>query len=123
MRYISTRGAAPELDFDDVLLAGLARDGGLYVPKEWPRFTDAEIREMRGMGYADLAVRNEVVVRRGDVLGFLPDDIHSVQNEGASASLSLHIYGKSLAHIDRSEFDPEQKIQRPCPKRVRNRAD
>ena len=57
MRYISTRGAAPELDFDDVLLAGLARDGGLYVPKEWPRFTDAEIREMRGMGYADLAVR------------------------------------------------------------------
>lgn len=74
-------------------------------------------------GYADLAVRNEVVVRRGDVLGFLPDDIHSVQNDGAQASLSLHIYGKSLAHIDRSEFDPEQKIERPCPKRVRNRAD
>ncbi len=74
-------------------------------------------------GYADLAVRNEVVVRRGDVLGFLPDDIHSVHNEGASASLSLHIYGKSLAQIDRSEFDPDRKIQRPCPKRVRNRAD
>ncbi|MDE0808798.1 MAG: threonine synthase [Alphaproteobacteria bacterium] len=57
MRYISTRGAAPELDFDEVLLAGLARDGGLYVPREWPRFSDQEIREMRGLGYADLAVR------------------------------------------------------------------
>jgi len=74
-------------------------------------------------GYADLAVRNEVIVRRGDVLGFLPDDIHSVRNEGEKPSLSLHIYGKSLAHIDRSEFDPERKIERPCPKRIRNRAD
>jgi threonine synthase len=36
MRYISTRGAAPELGFNDVLLAGLATDGGLYVPSEWP---------------------------------------------------------------------------------------
>ena len=57
MRYISTRGAAPELGFDEVLLAGLARDGGLYVPKDWPRFSEREIREMRGLGYADLAVR------------------------------------------------------------------
>ena len=36
MRYVSTRGHAPELGFSDALLAGLARDGGLYVPKEWP---------------------------------------------------------------------------------------
>jgi threonine synthase len=57
VRYISTRGAAPELDFDDVLLAGLARDGGLYVPRDWPRFSEQRIREMRGLGYADLAVR------------------------------------------------------------------
>jgi predicted metal-dependent enzyme (double-stranded beta helix superfamily) len=57
-------------------------------------------------GYADLAVRNEIVVRRGDVLGFLPDDIHSVRNEGEKPSLSLHIYGRNLAHIDRSEFEP-----------------
>jgi threonine synthase len=38
MRYVSTRGAAPALGFDDVLLAGLAADGGLYVPDEWPVF-------------------------------------------------------------------------------------
>jgi len=38
MRYISTRGQAPVLDFADVLLAGLASDGGLYVPEELPKF-------------------------------------------------------------------------------------
>ena len=37
MRYISTRGAAPTLGFSDILLAGLADDGGLYVPESWPR--------------------------------------------------------------------------------------
>ncbi|MBN8964423.1 MAG: hypothetical protein J0H89_03370, partial [Rhizobiales bacterium] len=36
MRYVSTRGEAPPLDFMDVTLAGLARDGGLYVPEAWP---------------------------------------------------------------------------------------
>ena len=36
MKYVSTRGAAPVLDFADVLLTGLASDGGLYVPEEWP---------------------------------------------------------------------------------------
>ena len=37
MLYMSTRGQAPELEFGDVLLAGLANDGGLYIPKTWPR--------------------------------------------------------------------------------------
>ena len=39
MRYVSTRGDAPELGFNDVLLAGLASDGGLYVPEHWPVLT------------------------------------------------------------------------------------
>ena len=43
MRYISTRGQAPALNFEDVLLAGLATDGGLYVPENLPRFTQEEI--------------------------------------------------------------------------------
>lgn len=57
MRYISTRGQAPELGFSDALLAGLARDGGLYVPKEWPVFSAEEIRSLRGLNYPDLAIR------------------------------------------------------------------
>jgi threonine synthase len=57
LRYISTRGAAPALAFDEVLLAGLARDGGLYVPEIWPQFSDADIRAMSGLDYVELAVR------------------------------------------------------------------
>lgn len=55
MRYVSTRGEAPELDFEDVLLTGLARDGGLYVPAEWPKFTAGELASLRGKPYADVA--------------------------------------------------------------------
>lgn len=57
MRYVSTRGAAPDLAFDDLLLTGLARDGGLYVPAEWPSFTLADWRALRGLSYSDLATR------------------------------------------------------------------
>jgi threonine synthase len=57
MRYVSTRGEAPVLGFSDAMLAGLARDGGLYLPEGWPEFSAAEIRAMRGLAYPDLAVR------------------------------------------------------------------
>ena len=55
MRYVSTRGEAPELDFEDVLLTGLARDGGLYVPAQWPKFSEAELASLSGKPYADVA--------------------------------------------------------------------
>jgi threonine synthase len=57
LRYISTRGAAPALAFDDVLLAGLARDGGLYVPESWPQLDAGELRALAGLDYAEQAVR------------------------------------------------------------------
>ncbi|WP_445680049.1 threonine synthase [Radicibacter daui] len=57
MKYISTRGKAPELEFDDVMLAGLARDGGLYISKSWPRISGEEMRSWRGMPYWELATR------------------------------------------------------------------
>ncbi|MEX0409039.1 threonine synthase [Aquibium sp. LZ166] len=57
MRYISTRGAAPVLGFGDVLLAGLARDGGLYLPEAWPQLSPAEIRALRGLPYPEIATR------------------------------------------------------------------
>jgi threonine synthase len=55
VRYVSTRGEAPELAFEDVLLTGLARDGGLYVPAEWPSFSGAELAALRGRPYAEVA--------------------------------------------------------------------
>ncbi len=57
MRYVSTRGAAPPRDFESVLLAGLAEDGGLFVPEEWPVLTAAEWRALRGLPYPALAAR------------------------------------------------------------------
>ncbi|MGD1876583.1 MAG: threonine synthase [Kiloniellaceae bacterium] len=55
MRYLSTRGDAPVLSFDEVLLAGLARDGGLYLPESWPQFSAGEIRALAGKPYAEIA--------------------------------------------------------------------
>jgi threonine synthase len=67
---VSTRGRAPELSFDEVLLAGLATDGGLYMPQHWPTFGAADIRDMRGLTYQELAVR----VMGPFVAGTLTDD-------------------------------------------------
>jgi len=56
MRYVSTRGEAPGLDFVEVMLAGLARDGGLYVPETWPVLSPATIAGFAGRPYAEVAV-------------------------------------------------------------------
>jgi len=53
--YISTRGQAPKLSFEGVLLSGLARDGGLYVPNDWPRLTASDIARLRGQSYQQVA--------------------------------------------------------------------
>lgn len=57
MKYISTRGQAPTLNFEEVLLTGLASDGGLYVPERLPTFTRDEIAGMAGFNYPQLAER------------------------------------------------------------------
>ena len=55
MRYISTRGGSPAVGFVEAVLAGLAPDGGLYVPETWPRFEAAEIAAFAGRSYAEVA--------------------------------------------------------------------
>jgi threonine synthase len=57
VKYVSTRGTAPALGFCDVLLAGLAGDGGLYVPEAWPQLQPAEIAALAGQPYAEAAFR------------------------------------------------------------------
>ncbi len=66
MKYISTRGQSPALTFSEILLGGLAPDGGLYLPESYPQFNDADLTAMRGMNYRDLAFA---------VLSRLVDDI------------------------------------------------
>ncbi|WP_376710206.1 threonine synthase [Pseudochrobactrum lubricantis] len=56
MKYISTRGEAPVLGFSDALLAGLARDGGLYLPETYPQFSSDDIRKLRGKSYVEIAL-------------------------------------------------------------------
>jgi len=57
VKYISTRGNSPALDFEQVLLTGLAEDGGLFVPESLPRFSAGDIEAMAGLSYPDLALR------------------------------------------------------------------
>ncbi len=57
MDYISTRGASPVLDFEAVTLAGLATDGGLYVPSSWPTLGRDAIADLAGLDYVETAVR------------------------------------------------------------------
>ena len=61
MRYISTRGQTPPHSFADVLLAGLAPDGGLFLPQAWPQIAPDEIAAYAGRSYADVA---EAILRR-----------------------------------------------------------
>ncbi|MBQ1202249.1 MAG: threonine synthase, partial [Loktanella sp.] len=55
MRYISTRGTAPVLTFEQAMLTGLARDGGLYLPEEIPTLSQAQIAAMAGKSYEEVA--------------------------------------------------------------------
>ncbi len=57
MKYISTRGQAPELTFEEAMLTGLARDGGLYLPAEIPVMSHDEIAAMAGLSYEEIAFR------------------------------------------------------------------
>ncbi len=57
MKYISTRGKAPALTFEDTMLTGLASDGGLYVPEVMPKMTKDEIAALRGLSYEEAAFR------------------------------------------------------------------
>ncbi len=55
MKYVSTRGSAPTLSFEDAMMTGLARDGGLYVPETWPTLDAEQIAELAGKSYEDVA--------------------------------------------------------------------
>ena len=67
IRFISTRGDATEKTFTEVLLSGMAPDGGLYVPVQWPSI---DVRALDGLSYADIAFR----VMQPFVEGEIPDD-------------------------------------------------
>lgn len=78
MKYISTRGQAPALDFEQVLLTGLASDGGLYVPEKLPTFSPGEIADMASLDYPQLA--QKIITPFVD--GCIPeDDLQAILQE------------------------------------------
>jgi threonine synthase len=91
VQYISTRGAAPALGFSDALLAGLARDGGLYTPLAVPSWPADTIRALRGLSYAETAVRVMTPFIAGDFaqaeLGSMTGEAYSGFRHAATAPL------------------------------------
>jgi threonine synthase len=82
MRYVSTRGRAPVLDFEDALLTGLASDGGLYVPETWPQMSRDDIAALAGLDYARIAAR----VMAPYVAGWIDEDELSEMTAAAYAA-------------------------------------
>ena len=91
MQYVSTRGAAPALGFADALLTGLARDGGLYAPSTLPSWRPDAVRALRGVAYADAAVRVMTPFIGGDFgaaeLEALTEDAYAGFRHAATAPL------------------------------------
>lgn len=71
-------------------------------------------------GFADLEITHEETLYPGKAVCCLPEDIHSVWNNGEKVAVSLHTYGRHLNHTGRSVFDVEAKTESPCVVRVKD---
>ena len=78
MQFVSTRGQAPALGFSDAVLAGLAADGGLYVPQSWPQLSAADIASYAGKPYADVAFD---IINRFVAGEIAPDKLKAIIDE------------------------------------------
>ena len=103
MKYISTRGQSSALSFSEILLGGLAPDGGLYLPETYPQFTDADLTAMRGMKYADLAFA---------ILSRLIDDIPAVDLKAIiDKTYRADVYAYTRSGQDASDITPTLKLE------------
>jgi threonine synthase len=103
MKYISTRGQSPALSFSEILLGGLAPDGGLYLPETYPQFTDADLTAMRGMHYRDLAFY---------ILSRLIDDIPAADLKAIiDKTYTAKVYGFTRAGQKADDIAPILKLE------------
>jgi threonine synthase len=103
MKYISTRGQSPALSFSEILLGGLAPDGGLYLPENYPQFNDADLSDMRGMNYRDLAFA---------ILSRLIDDIPAADLKAIiDKTYTAEVYGFTLAGQNAEDITPTIKLE------------
>ena len=103
MRYVSTRGQSPALSFSEILLGGLAPDGGLYLPEAYPQFSDADLSAMRGMNYRDLAYT---------ILSRLADDIPAADLKAiVDKTYTAEIYKHVRSGQDANDITPILKLE------------
>ena len=103
MKYISTRGQSPALSFSEILLGGLAPDGGLYMPEQYPHFSDVDLTAMRGMNYRDLAYA---------ILSRLVDDIPAADlREIIDKTYRPEVYCHTRKGQDAAEITPTLKLE------------
>ncbi len=103
MKYISTRGQSPALSFSEILLGGLAPDGGLYLPESYPQFTDADLTAMRGLNYADLAFA---------ILSRLIDDIPATDLKAIiNKTYRADVYAYTRAGQNSADITPTVKLE------------
>ena len=103
MRYISTRGQSPALNFSEILLGGLAPDGGLYMPEQYPQFSDADLSAMRQMSYADLAY---------SILSRLIDDIPAADLKAIVAkTYTSEVYAYARPSQNAADITPTLKLE------------
>jgi threonine synthase len=102
MKYISTRGNAPAKTFTEILLGGLAPDGGLYLPEQYPQVTRAELNLWRKLSYADLAFA---------VLSKFATDIPAADLKAIiSKTYTAQVYSNGRADSDATQITPLRKL-------------
>mgnify|MGYP001410770991 FL=1 len=112
IKYSSTRGGESSLSYEDVLLSGLARDGGLFMPEEWPEFSHSDLNEMKHLNYAELSAKIirpfvEPCLSENELLN-ISKDTYSVFNKDVAPlyqlNKNLHVlelfHGPTLAFKD-----------------------
>lgn len=105
MKYLSTRGHSPALSFSQVLLGGLAPDGGLYMPDQYPQFDDADLTAMRDMSYRDLAF---AILSRLIANDDIPaDDLRAIINKTYTAE----VYGFTRKGQQAEDITPTLKLE------------
>ncbi|HEY3301446.1 MAG TPA: threonine synthase [Methylophilaceae bacterium] len=103
MKYISTRGQSPALSFSEILLGGLASDGGLYLPETYPQFSDADLTAMRAMNYRDLAFA---------ILSRLIDDIPAADLKAIiDKTYTADVYSFTRAGQRADDITPTLKLE------------
>lgn len=103
MKYLSTRGHAERRGFSDILLEGLAPDGGLYLPESYPRIDDATLTRWRGMGYADLAFE----ILSLYITDIPPDDLRALVRQTYTPAIFGTPEITPLKALDRAAGTPE----------------